>query len=270
MFRYALAAAVMAAASVVYGQAEIEEATPAAVIIPQQHSSTSSTASNSSGRSDQLSQLFYKMQLLEQQVQELTGLVEEQQYEIRRLKKQRMDDVVSMDRRLSRLEGGTPGTETSVSVISDSSPRSSLGGSTTGGNVAVTKTTPLSPSSSDRDVYQAAYQLVKQRQYEQALPALEGYLEQFPMGEYAPNTHYWIGALYVLENNLEKAREWFSLLVNRYPEHNKAESAKFSLAKVYHRLGDVEQAKTLLSDVAAGSSVVASQAQRYLASELTE
>lgn len=267
MFRYALAAAVMAAASVVYGQAEIEEATPAAVIIPQQHSSTPSSVSNSSGRSDQLSQLFYKMQLLEQQVQELTGLVEEQQYEIRRLKKQRMDDVVSMDRRLSRLEGGTPGTKTSAPMVSDSSSDSSLTRSTTGGNVAVPQ--PLS-SSSDRDVYQAAYQLVKQRRYEQALPALEGYLEQFPMGEYAPNTHYWIGALYVLENNLEKAREWFSLLVNRYPEHNKAESAKFSLAKVYHRLGDVEQAKTLLSDVAAGSSVVASQAQRYLASELTE
>ncbi len=63
---------------------------------------------------DQLVEIFYQMQQLQQQVQVLTGMVEEANYELKRLKQQQLDDYVDLDRRVSELSQG--GVAPSVAV----------------------------------------------------------------------------------------------------------------------------------------------------------
>lgn len=58
------------------------------------------------------------MQLLQQEVLQLRGMVEEQAHELKRLKQQRLDDYLDLDRRLSKVgQGDFTGTKTTLTDI---------------------------------------------------------------------------------------------------------------------------------------------------------
>ncbi|WP_045860867.1 YbgF trimerization domain-containing protein [Teredinibacter purpureus] len=193
-------------------------------------------------------ELYYQLQLLQQEVLQLRGLVEQQTHEVKRLKQQRLDDYLDLDRRLSALGQGNAGTavtEASQPAVSSS----------------VTSTAP----EDEIRHYRAAIDLVlKKQQYDQAVVALKEHLTVFPRGRYAANAIYWLGEIYLLKNDLESSRQWFAQLLAEYPAHRKAPDGKFKLGKVYHLMGDEAQAKTLLNEVAASSSDAARLAKRYL------
>ena len=44
----------------------------------------------------------------------------------------------------------------------------------------------------EQEAYQAAYGLVRERQFSEALTAFDAFCE-FPFGRFAPNAHYWLG-----------------------------------------------------------------------------
>ena len=192
-------------------------------------------------------ELFYQLQVLQQEVLELRGLVEEQAHELKRLKQQRHDDYMDLDRRISGA-GTKPG-------------------------AAVTPTTEPSPGatpvtavagSGEKQRYRAAYDLIRQRQFDEAIAALDGYLGEYPQGQYSANAHYWLGEIYLQKNDLESARQWFTRLIDGFATSRKVPHAKFKLGKVYHLLGDKTQAKLLLQEVARGGTDVASLAEGYL------
>jgi hypothetical protein len=54
-------------------------------------------------------ELYYQMQLLQQEVMELRGRLEEQTYELRQLKQQSLERYVDMDRRVSQGGGDSTG-----------------------------------------------------------------------------------------------------------------------------------------------------------------
>lgn len=203
--------------------------------------------------------LFYQLQTLQQEVQELRGLIEEQAYELKRLKQQRLDDYVNLDRRLSNLGGQPVATAPADSGATDTTVTAGAVPATT----AASQTTAQAPDEMQR--YRTAIDLVlRKKDYEQAIVAFNQYLRDFPQGRYAPNCQYWLGEIYLLQGNLESAREWFSRLLTDFPEHGKAPDATFKLGTVYHKLGDVDQAKSLLNQVASGDSNAARLANSYL------
>ena len=50
-------------------------------------------------------ELFYQLQLLQQEVMQLRGLVEEQSHQLQKLKQQGMERYIDVDRRLGQLAG---------------------------------------------------------------------------------------------------------------------------------------------------------------------
>lgn len=205
--------------------------------------------------------LFFQLQTLQQEVQELRGLVEEQAYELKRLKQQRLDDYVNLDRRLSNMGGQTGAASNAGNGLSGNVSTDTVAAPAT--STAATQTTAQAPDEMQR--YRTAIDLVlSKKDYEQAIVAFNQYLRDFPQGRYAPNCQYWLGEIYLLQANLESAREWFSRLLAEFPEHGKAPDATFKLGTVYHKLGDLEQAKTLLTQVASGDSNAARLANSYL------
>ena len=65
-------------------------------------------------------ELYYQLQLLQQEVMQLRGMVEEQDYQIRQLKEQSLERYLDLDRRLK--EGGGQGTATTQPGTTPSTP----------------------------------------------------------------------------------------------------------------------------------------------------
>ncbi len=185
-------------------------------------------------------ELFYQLQLLQDEMMQLRGILEEQQHVIRQLKQQRLDDYLNLDRRISELTVGSP-----VQASPGRAPSPS-GKSTA---TSAGKQTSSAASSDEESAYRAAYGLVKTQQFIGAKEAFEKFVSSYPTGNYVPNAHYWLGELYLLEPNLEAARQSFTQLLDQYPSHRKVPDAMFKLAKVYHLLGNGAKARSLLDQV---------------------
>ena len=192
--------------------------------------------------------LAYQIQQLQQELLELRGLLEEQGFELRRLKQQRLDDYLDLDKRLSELKQG-PQPNKSVSVgVSD-------------------QTKPPTPKISDKDLYRKAMdQLLNQKNYPNAQALFGQYLTQFPNGGYVANVYYWQGQIYLTENNQSAAEKSFEALLD-YPEHQKSFDAKYKLATIYFDQGKRTEAKVLLDQVAASESDSSRLAKAFLANE---
>lgn len=199
---------------------------------------------------EQKTESYNQIQSLLQEVSELRALVEEQGHEISRLKQLQLDNYVDLDRRVSFLTGNAAKAK-DLDAGADSTSSTEIAA-------------PAANSMSEADEYKAAYDLLRQRQVDQSLVAFKDYLKKYPSGEFAANSCYWLGEIFLLKNQLPQARDWFAKLLQDFPESNKVPDAKFKLGKVYHLLGDKKRAKPLLDDAAAGLGDSARLAKQYL------
>lgn len=214
--------------------------------------------------------MHYQLQVLQQEVQQLRGLVEEQAHELKKLKQQRLDDYVELDRRLSGARGNMQQPMPPVAEgRMPGQPHSQVGGDPSyGGNIQPAP--PMQQRPDELQIYRQAIDLVlKQRNYDRAIVELDGYLQNFPNGRYAANAQYWLGEIYLLKNSLDLSREWFSRLLTEHPTHAKAPDAKYKLGKVYDLLGDKATAKALLQEVASSNSNAAKLAREYLSANFS-
>lgn len=223
-------------------------------------SSPQGAASGRGAQANQQAELYYQLQTLQQEVMELRGLVEEQAHELQRLKQQSLDNYLDLDRRVSALTtGGGSGDSPSPSPVS--APASNLPGAS---GAVSPLAVPVAGQASEADMYNAAYDLLKQRKIDESVAAFEAHLQAYPRGEYAGNSYYWLGEIYLLKDDLTRAEEWFSNLLREFPDSRKVYDAQFKLGRVYHLQGREERAQELLNIVAASSSDASRLARQYL------
>lgn len=194
------------------------------------------------------SELFYQLQQLQQEVMDLRGQVEEQAYQIRKLTKQRKDDYVNLDERINALSKRKADARSrTAQLTAEPADKSNL---------------PTGDPAAEPKVYKAAYALVKNQKFDEALSAFDDFILLYPDGEYAPNAHYWLGELYLYKSDLAKAIKAFSVIIDDYPKHRKAPDAMFKLAKAHHVKGDIETARTMLNRVISDYQKTDSKAPR--------
>ncbi len=181
---------------------------------------------------NRLAELFYQLQLLQQEVQELRGLAEEQAYHLERLAKDQKEQYLDLDARMRELATAAPATLTANPD---------------------TQTVPGLPTAmgSERDAYTAAFNLMKGRQFDASKEAFRAILAQYPAGDYSPNVYYWLGELYLAGNELEEARQSFMQVVTSFPTHQKVADALYKLGVTQHRLGFSGRALEFLNRVQA-------------------
>ncbi len=240
LFAAAILVSATAAAPLLHAQAQVVDSEPL----------SSNARDSGSGNSNLQAELFYQLQALQREVQELRGLVEEQSNEIRRLKQQRMDDYLDLDRRIGELSKGGLG-----AGGLDASDGSRAGNRSRGDG---------GDRASETQMYRDAYQLLRDREIEQSIEAFNAYLDAYPEGNFAGNSHYWLGEIYLLNENLDEAQEWFERLLREFPDDRKRADAQYKLGRVYHQQGDNDKARSLLQDVASGTSDAARLARQYL------
>jgi tol-pal system protein YbgF len=203
-------------------------------------------------------EIFFQIQALQQEVLELRGLVEQQSFELRQLKQQRMDDYLDLDRRLSQLSGSAP----SQPVVPSASTSRSLDvARETAAEIPVAD----GAQANELAAYRTAIDLVlKQRDFDGGSAALQQYLKDFPAGHYAGNSLYWLGQISLQKNDSQQSKRWFQQLIDQHPNHQKTPEAKFKLAKLYFEEGQLERAKKMLQEVAGTNSAAAGLAKDFL------
>jgi len=240
-----------------------QAAVPGTAAVPQ-------TAAEPTAGADtqRLSQLFYQLQVLQQEVQELRGLVEEQAYQLNRLARDQQEQYIDLDGRIASMGSGqsrpTSGSST-TSTDASTTPRASTTGS--GFSSGGTSTLASRGSESERDVYTRAFDLMKARQFEESAAAFNQLIAEYPNGQYTPNAFYWLGELYLAQTDTEQARQSFAQVLNLYPDHPKVPDTLYKLGVVYHRLGDNQRAIGYFEQVGREypNSSAAGLATRYMA-----
>lgn len=208
----------------------------------------SRASASSAGGTDTLS-LYRQLQQLQEEVASLRSQVEEQGYQLQKLKQQQSDDFASIDRRLAG--GAAPaGTATAEAGTATAGPASSPAGMTSEGKAE----------------YEAAYTRLKGKDYDGAAAAFKSFVAKYPTSEYTGNSYFWLGFIYQTKGDLDNAGKSFATLIERFPSHSKTEDAKYNLGKIYHQQGQTDKARSLLKSVAAGSSKSAPLAKTYLES----
>lgn len=202
----------------------------------------------------QAGELYYQLQVLQEEVRQLRGMIEEMSYELKQLKQRQLDDYMDLDRRIS---GSAQPSGNPQSVGQNA------------GVPAGNASAPLPVSSdAEKNHYSNAYQLLRDKHWDQAVTAFKDHIQQYPNGQYTSNAHYWLGEVYLSRAELNKSRDSFAMVVNNFPTSRKAPDAAYKLATVYHQLGDVAKARELLEKVAAGNSKAAQLATQYLKDNL--
>lgn len=174
---------------------------------------------------------FVKMNLparlddLQQQIQNLNGQLQVVQHDIQLLNQQQRAFYKDLDQRIKQAQN-LSGNGSSDSSSAPAMPQTS-------GNI----------NQKDAAAYQKAFASLKDKNFDQARTDFMSYLNDFPNGQYAANSHYWLGELYMLKNNLQDAGDEFNTVVTRFSSSPKARDARLKLAMVHAKTGQPDLAK---------------------------
>ena len=178
--------------------------------------------------------LLGKLQLLQQEVMRLNGLLEQQAHNIRVLEEKSLERYIEIDRRLSAVD--TDGTDSQKSQTE---------------TVFFSDQNSVPEQPGEGEAYISAYRLVKNKEFELAITAFQNFLKEFPGGKFAPNAHFWLGELYLVLDpaDPEASRQAFMLLVSQFSQHVKVPDALYKLGKIQLMKGNRERSKYYLNRV---------------------
>ena len=226
------------------------DTTPAERAVPQPVRGGPATGGAAAG-TGQLSELFYQLQVLQQEIQNLRGQLEEQTYLVNRLQRDQREQYLDLDRRVMALAEYQPAPDPASTATPN--PAASFA---TGGNVT------------EREAYTQAFEAMRAREFDASLSGFQQLIELYPNGQFTPNAYYWIGELYLVSQaDAELARQSFMQVINLYPDHQKTPDALYKLGVVYHTLGDKDASRGYLERVLQDypDSSAADLARKYLA-----
>ena len=188
--------------------------------------------------------LLLRVQQLEADVRRLNGLLEEANQALVRLEAQSLERYVDLDRRIA---GGASGDGTATAGEATTSVVPAPVG---GGNGAVSPGV-VNPQVGEEAAYRAAYELVREKSFDDAVAAFLAFLADFPFGRYAPNAHYWLGELYLVLDppDPELARQSFKMLLDQYPADPKVPDALYKLGRVQFIKGNRQRSQEYLDEV---------------------
>ncbi len=205
------------------------------------------------------SNFSYEIQIMQAEIQALRGQLEQQSFEIKRLKQQRLDDYLDLDKRVSELASKPSNPPASEESTSDGVPPLTTG-IQLAGNQAEAKA-----------LYDEAIDLLLNKQdYTAAGDKFDQYLTRYPDGRFTPNIYYWKGQISLANAKKPEATTLFEQLIEDYPQHSKTPDAKFKLARIYFEDGKKQEAQKLLEHVAAGDSDAALLAKSFLAKNYSQ
>lgn len=105
------------------------------------------------------------------------------------------------------------------------------------------------PGGSDRQNYEAAFELLKQQRYPAAAAAFGQFLMSFPDSQLADNAQYWLAESYYVTGQYEEALRQFQLVLSGYPRSLKLPDALLKIGYSNYELDRWPDARSALERV---------------------
>ncbi|MEI8600119.1 tol-pal system protein YbgF [Shewanella sp. PP-Sp27a-2] len=190
-----------------------------------------------------------RLDTLQREVLDLRGLTEQQNYQIEQMQ-QRQRQLYDELANLSSKASAAPATAAATSTPS------------------VASTNAASSSLSETASYESAVNLVlKERKYDDAIPAFRAFIKQYPDSVYAANANYWLGQLLFNKSEFAEAKQAFKTVVDRFSDSNKRGDSLVKLGMIAEKTGDKAGATQYYQQVVKdyANSAAARIAQQQLA-----
>ena len=198
-------------------------------------------------------QMFDIVEMLQYELQQLRGQVEELSYHLERLKKDQKQRYLDLDRRIVSLS--TPPQVIDDSQVSDTKSETSeadLTSAPLGGSIALDQAVVIQEAYDpeiEKLAYKAAFGLIRERQYDASIEALLTFLNDFPEGVLVGNAHYWLGEVYMVQGDASLAAQSFEYVIREFPGHRKTPDALYKAGVAYQNVGNNNKANQLLQRV---------------------
>jgi tol-pal system protein YbgF len=160
-------------------------------------------------------------------------------------RKQQHDLYADLDQRLRTLEArGAAGSN----AAGPSAAAAAAGTAASGG--APPPPNPASAGGPDKASYQAAFELLKDGQYDRAIVAYQKFLVTYPDSQLADNAQYWLGEAFYVNRSFPEALAAFQRVADKYPQSRKLPDAMLKIGYCDYELKQWDAAKTVLTQVA--------------------
>ena len=203
--------------------------------VPKPSSADTTTFLDQPGSVSVRGDLYYQLQVLQAELRDLRGELEEQKYLLQNIERDHRDRYVELDKRLSSLSEDPLA---QFAKTENPSRRTEFVNNSTIGS-----------KGSERDQYGMAIDLMRARKFQEAITSFQALIETFPNGRYTANCFYWLGELFVATGDKELGRQNFMQVINLYPDNQKVPDALYKLGRIYIDLGDMDIGQRYLSRV---------------------
>ena len=105
------------------------------------------------------------------------------------------------------------------------------------------------PGGTDQENYQAAFELLKEQEYELASLAFIRFLSSFPGSSLIDNAQYWLSESYYAANQFQLALDQFTKVIENYPRSRKVSDALLKIGYCHFELGDWNQARYVFEKI---------------------
>ena len=167
---------------------------------------------------------------LQRQSAEIRGRTDTLEYEADSTTRRQRDLYVDLDDRVRTLEQNQRGQMASAAAASVVSALPVLGGT-------------------DRQNYEAAFELLKQQRYEAAGVAFGQFLVNFPESQLSDNAQYWLAESHYVTDRFEDALIQFQVVLSGYPRSRKIPDALLKIGYSNYELARWNAARTALESV---------------------
>jgi tol-pal system protein YbgF len=156
-------------------------------------------------------------------------------------RKQTRDLYVDLDVRVKNLEarGGAAGAAAAPAATTARAPSPGAAGAD-----------QQSANPDDAPRYQAAFNLLKDGQYDKAIDAFQKFLLDFPASTLSDNAQYWLGEAYYVNRAYPDAESAFQRVVEKYPQSRKLPDALLKIGYCRYELKQWDTARMVLTQVA--------------------
>ena len=169
---------------------------------------------------------------LQTQVNDLRGVTELHTHQLSQVLERQRELYQELDRRVNEALKSTVQAPQTVAVVS------------------TTVSKNYSDNLTENEAYDKALNLVlKDKRYEEAIPAFHKFNQTYPQSTYAPNSHYWLGQLLFNKGNLNEAEQEFTIVVQQFKDSSKRPDALLKLAMVAQQKNDKNKAVKLYSQL---------------------
>lgn len=191
--------------------------------------------------------LLLQIQALQDEVRNLRGQVEVQNFELEKLKARQRDLLADLDRRVRDVErrGGTAAAPAAVEPAP--APASATPAVAP---VPATAPAPVTASSgNEQQEYDAAFALMRGGFYDRSTKAFRDFLARHPRSTLAGNAQYWIGEANYVVRNYRVALEEYGKVLQDYATSQKVPDALLKIGYSHYELGDWAKARETLNRV---------------------